>query len=209
MGTRAAVLVLLLHGTAYADQAYGRFQLTFYWVADERDAPGTMNAYLYDATCAVLGVTTMRFLRSLALEGTGLLTDGRRLNFDARCVCGYFGVPCFREVTSDIWGLGVEGRHLRPFRSVASDPAVVPTGTVLYIPDLDGVEMPGEPPWGGFVHDGCVVADDRGGAIGGMQLDFFVGRKDVYKVVDKRLRRPEVWVYDGAEHCGERAEQQC
>jgi 3D (Asp-Asp-Asp) domain-containing protein len=186
--------------TAHAEEAYGRFQLTFYWVADEKDAPGRGNALIYDSSCAVLGVTTLAFLRSLALEGTGALVDGRTLNFDARCACGWVGVPCFREV-DERWGFGVDGRRLRPFRSVASDPGVVPTGTVLYIPDLDGVEVPGEPPWGGFVHDGCVVADDRGSAIGGAQLDFFVGQKDLYKILDKRLHRPVVWVYGGDGRC--------
>lgn len=198
-GTRALLLLLVL-SRAYGEEAYGSFQFTFYWVAHEREARGTPDAYIYDASCGVLGKTTLAFLRSLALEGTGELEDGRTLNFDARCACGWAGVPCFREI-AERWGIGVEGRRLRPFRSVASDPAVVPTGTVLYIPDLDGVDMPGEPPWGGFVHDGCVVADDRGSAIGGAQLDFFVGRRDLYKLLDKRLHRPAVRVYGGDQRC--------
>lgn len=203
MSTRALLLLLLVTRAFAKEEPYGRFQFTFYWVAAEREARGKPDAYIaniYDQTCAILGRTTLAFLRNLALEGTGELDDGRVLNFDARCACGWVGVPCFREIT-DRWGIGVEGRRLRPFRSVASDPGVVPTGTVLYIPDLDGLEMPGEAPWGGFVHDGCVVADDRGSAIGGAQLDFFVGRKDFYKEIDKRLHRPMVGVYGGDEHC--------
>jgi len=37
--------------------------------------------------------------------------------------------------------------------------------------------MPGRAPYGGWKHDGCVVADDTGGGIRGKQLDLFVGRK--------------------------------
>jgi hypothetical protein len=53
----------------------------------------------------------------------------------------------------------------------------VKLGTLLYVPLLEGRRMPGRAPWGGYVHDGCVIADDTGGHIAGNRLDLFVGRK--------------------------------
>src|SRR5262249_49056806 len=145
---------------------------------------------------------SLRFLRQLAMEGTGLLTDGRLLNFDARCVCSWEGVACFKEVTDGrTWGIGVDDRALVPFRSVAVDNEVIATGARIYVPDLDGLVMPGERPWGGFVHDGCLVADDRGSAINGQHLDFFVAEKAFWKLIDRDLRARSVRVYDGGARC--------
>src|SRR5262249_45940526 len=176
----------------------GRFQLTFYWVADERDTPGRPETFVYDSLCLPVASVSLKFLRQLALEGTGLLTDGRLINFEARCLCSWEGVACFREVVDERrWGVGVDDRALVPFRSVAVDNEVIATGTRLYVPDLDGLIMPGAAPWGGFVHDGCLVADDRGSAIGGQHLDFFVGTRAHYRAVDRDLRQPTVRVYDG------------
>jgi hypothetical protein len=60
--------------------------------------------------------------------------------------------------------------------------------------------MPGERPWGGFVHDGCVVADDRGSGIRGRQLDLFAARESSY--VDlSRHRLGHVTVYRGGDKC--------
>ena len=68
-------------------------------------------------------------------------------------------------------------RALQPFRTVAVDRNLIKLGSLLYVPDLEGRTMPGRKPLGGFVHDGCVMADDTGGGIIGNQLDLFVGRK--------------------------------
>ena len=80
-------------------------------------------------------------------------------------------------MTENQWGTAGSGQPLQPFRTVAVDPKVVKLGSLLYVPLLEGRTMPGRAPWGGFVHDGCVVADDTGGHIDGNQLDLFVGRK--------------------------------
>ncbi len=203
---RALCAVLLVSAVARADRdpgpGLGRFQLTFYWVAEEREAPAPPQTFVFDSRCLPVASVSLRFLRQLAMEGTGLLTDGRLLNFEGRCVCSWEGVACFKEVVDERqWGIGVDDRALVPFRSVAVDNAVIPTGARLYVPDLEGLAMPGAPPWGGFVHDGCLVADDRGGAIDGLKLDFFVGQRALYKLVDRDLHRPTVRVYDGGSRC--------
>src|SRR5262249_44370468 len=99
------------------------------------------------------------------------------------------------------WGIGVLDRALAPFRSVAVDPNVVPIGARLYVADLDGVRVPGEAPWGDFVHDGCVVADDRGGAIAGRHIDLFAALRPYYVALDSMLARRTVMIYDGGGRC--------
>jgi 3D (Asp-Asp-Asp) domain-containing protein len=143
------------------------------------------------------------FASQLQMQGTGKLRDGRTLNVSGPCDCSLRS--CFFVVQAEkTWGMGVGKRPLAPFRSVAVDTAVVPIGKLLYVPELDGLTMPGQAPWGGFVHDGCVVADDRGGNIDGKQVDFFVGRRSAYNGFAKRHRLQRVTVYDGAGRCQKR-----
>lgn len=132
---------------------------------------------LYDSTCQPISEVSREFASQIALQGTGKLKDGRVLNIWGACRCGdQPGLPCFK-VTAAQWGTGGTGRQLQPFRTVAVDPKMVKLGSLLYVPLLEGRQMPGRSPWGGFVHDGCVVADDVGGGIKGSQLDLFVGRR--------------------------------
>ncbi len=129
---------------------------------------------LYDGTCKAISEVSREFASQLALQGTGKLKDGRVLNIWGVCSCEHS--PCFK-VTAAQWGTGGTGRQLQPFRTVAVDPKLVKLGSLLHVPLLEGRQMPGRAPWGGFVHDGCVVADDVGGGIKGTQLDLFVGRR--------------------------------
>jgi 3D (Asp-Asp-Asp) domain-containing protein len=185
--------------------ALGRFAFTYYWVAEETAEDARRRAaetWLYDSRCLPVAGVSLAFMKQLAMEGTGLLTDGRLLNFEARCSCSFSGIACFREVKDDReWGIGVDERRLTPFRSVAVDNDLIATGTRLYVPDLDGIAMPGAPPWGGFVHDGCLLADDRGSAINGQKMDFFVGKKGFYKALDQALRQRSVRVYAAGDRC--------
>ena len=125
-------------------------------------------------SCQQIAEVTREFAGQLEMQGTGKLKDGRVLNIWGPCRCDRS--PCFK-VTNATWGTSGSGRALQPYRTVAVDPRVIKLGTLLYVPVLEGRTMPGRAPWGGFVHDGCVVADDVGGAIKGKQLDLFVGRR--------------------------------
>jgi 3D (Asp-Asp-Asp) domain-containing protein len=158
---------------------------------------------IYDPkSCSPIAEVTRDFASQLVLQGTGKLRDGRVVNIWGACSCDRR--PCFK-VTETKWGTGGTGRPLQPFRTVAVDRKVVKLGSLLYVPLLEGRTMPGRAPWGGFVHDGCVVADDTGGGIKGHQLDLFVGRK-AYFLGLSGSRGSHAWarhteVYDGSKIC--------
>ncbi|HEY4240884.1 MAG TPA: 3D domain-containing protein [Kofleriaceae bacterium] len=117
-----------------------------------------------------------RFACTLRLEGSGLMRDGRVVNYTGPCKQGYgYGTSrtatCFEQLDTDEFpfGRGAGTRPLVPFKSVAIDPRLVPLGEPLYIPEFDGLVLPD-----GSIHDGCVRADDTGGGIKRRKMDFFV-----------------------------------
>jgi 3D (Asp-Asp-Asp) domain-containing protein len=199
----------------------GQFSITFYYVIGEDEivakkatkaandnevelaatAPADL-VTLFQKDCEPIAEVSSEFARQLQLQGTGKLHDGRLLNISGKCKCDYS--PCF-HVTETQWGTAGTGRPLQPFRTVAVDPKVVKLGSLLYVPLLEGRTMPGRPPWGGYVHDGCVVADDTGGGIDGHQLDLFVGRKSYYAAMSWRggshAWARHVPVFDGSKIC--------
>lgn len=153
-------------------------------------------------SCHPISEVTRDFARQLELQGTGKLRDGRVLNIWGACPCER--KPCFK-VTESKWGTAGTGRPLQPFRTVAVDRTVIKLGSLLYVPLLEGRTMPGRAPWGGYVHDGCVVADDTGGGIKGNQLDLFVGRKGYFLGLSGS-RGSHAWarhvpVFDGSKVC--------
>jgi 3D (Asp-Asp-Asp) domain-containing protein len=181
-------------------KAKGTYQLTYYWMAAEGYSKEPRDTTIYTSTCKPLAKITAEYAKRLLIEGTGRLRNGWTVNVSGNCDCPLS--PCFFIVPkSKRWGVGVRYRPLRPFRSVAVDPAMVSIGQTLYIPELDGLTMPGKAPWGGFVHDGCVMADDRGGGIKDEQLDFFMGQFNFYDGFFKRHRIQSVTVYDGKTRC--------
>jgi hypothetical protein len=117
--------------------------------------------------CEPIAEVTREFSHQLKIQGTGKLKDGRVLNVWGHCGCGTS--PCFKVIEHQ-WDTAGSGRPLQPFRTVAVDPKLIKLGSLLYVPLLEGRVMPGRAPFGGFVHDGCVVADDTGGR---QQLDLF------------------------------------
>jgi len=152
--------------------------------------------------CEPIADVSKEFASQLTLQGTGKLRDGRVLNIWGACNCKHS--PCF-NVTQAQWGTAGSGKSLQPFRTVAVDPKVVKLGSLLYVPLLEGRTMPGRPPWGGYVHDGCVIADDTGGHISGNRIDLFVGRKGYFLGLSgsggSHAWARHVPVYDGTEIC--------
>jgi 3D (Asp-Asp-Asp) domain-containing protein len=185
--------------------ALGTFKRTNYWITCQDEYPGAADTAIYDAACAVIATVPATFAASLDQQGTGKLSDGRVINYKDTCTCPRS--PCFAEVGPDHpWGVGVENRPLQPYRSVAVDKAVIAYGTALWLPDLEGVTMPGDPPWGGFVHDGCVLAADTGAAIVGLHVDWFVGLRSSYQLLDQRLAETAV-LHTGGTRCPDPADR--
>ena len=207
----------------------GEFDITFYYVIGEEEvakmtakkkaaandnvaggestelaavAPQELITIYEPKSCAPIADVTHDFVAQLELQGTGKLRDGRVLNIWGGCPCAR--KPCFK-VTDTKWGTSGSGRPLQPFRTVAVDRKVVKLGSLLYVPLLEGRTMPGRAPWGGFVHDGCVVADDTGGGIDGNQLDLFVGRKGYFLGLSgsagSHAWARHVPVFDGSKIC--------
>lgn len=90
----------------------------------------------------------------------------------------YFSTDVSRSrfiVAKGLYGDGVNGYKLVPYRSIAVDSSVIPVGTVLYVPMARGVRITldsGE----SVEHDGYFFAADKGGAIQGDHIDVFIGR---------------------------------
>jgi len=72
-------------------------------------------------------------------------------------------------------GVGRRGRdsmgcRVVPMRTIATDPRVVPKGSIVFIKETVGLPMPG-----GGTHDGLWYASDVGGAVKGQHIDLFTG----------------------------------
>ena len=177
-----------------APEPVGTLWNTFYYLANETDHGAAADAPLYDASCELLGQVPQVFHDDLCIEGSGILADGRVLNFARGCTedC-FFALPCgrkrykicYRELDAGQypWGMGSRQRVLPPDLSIAVDPSVIPLGTVLYLAELDGLVPPGrtEP------LTGCVTADDVGGAIKGAHIDLFVGTRQRWRAWERLL----------------------
>jgi 3D (Asp-Asp-Asp) domain-containing protein len=159
------------------------FALRFYWLAmQDRHLDMFEEIDIYTRDGDLLGSFTEAFLKSLRLEGSGLLSDGRVVNYHGKC---RYGVgTCYQVLDAKDYpfGRGAGRRALVPFRSVAIDPRLVPIGEPLYIPEFDGMVLPD-----GSIHDGCVRADDTGGGIKKRKMDFFVVSYDNFRFLLKQL----------------------
>ncbi len=162
-----------------------QWALRFYWLTLESDYTESVGANIpRGGACAIapnrwaeiytkegyfFGKIPERLACNLKLEGSGLMSDGRVVNYTGSCPYGYG--TCFEQLDiSDFpFGRGAGVRPLIPFKSVAVDPRVIPIGEPLYIPEFDGLVLPD-----GSIHDGCVRADDTGGGIKKRKMDFFV-----------------------------------
>jgi 3D (Asp-Asp-Asp) domain-containing protein len=162
-----------------------QWALRFYWLSLEADydddvsvnlprvgrcaIPPNRWVELYTPEGYFFSRVPERYACSLKLEGSGLMRDGRVVNYTGSCKFGYG--TCFEQLdVGDFpFGRGAGQRPLIPFKSVAVDPRVIRIGEPIYIPEFDGMVLPD-----GSIHDGCVRADDTGGGIKGRKMDFFV-----------------------------------
>ena len=178
------------------------FKYTFYWMADEhrhsdthrwsRLSPEVLDIQgvgvdnvlvdLYTRDGQYLSTVIESFANELKMEGSGWLADGRVINYAGRCTMGVG--TCFEvlDPSTHPFGRGARRRPLVPFRSVAVDRRLIPIGDTLYAPEFDGLRLPD-----GTIHDGCLRADDTGGAIRQRLIDFFVLELDHFLWVNQHM----------------------
>lgn len=131
-------------------------------------------------------LTLAQWCRS-ALEGSVRIVfkDGRAKTYNYDTTTELFPNDCSSfypfnlgktkfKVSRGSFGDGSGKFRLSPYRTLATDPTVIPTGTILYIPEARGATIPlsnGET----ITHDGYFFAGDIGGAIKLNHIDVFIG----------------------------------
>lgn len=152
---------------------------TFYYSKVLSDTKNPNDVALLDMNGKKLGPTLSQRDWCLAgIEGTAII-DGIVYNYagntgKSQTACSLKATETVRWMKSPyMYGVGSRNNELRPFYSLATDPKVIPFGTIVFIPEAVGVKyfLEGEE----RTHDGYFRADDVGGAIKGNHIDVFIG----------------------------------
>lgn len=159
---------------------------TYYYLPELKNGGG---AYpLYNMKSEELGPRlTHRQWCDSAMEGSVRVTfdNGESHTYNYAGVTGDKTVDCKAYFKHDVsktkfrmangpWGDGVDDYILSPVRTVATDPKIIPHGTILYIPEARGAEIV-MPNGRKIIHDGFFFAGDKGGAIKGNHIDVYIG----------------------------------
>jgi 3D (Asp-Asp-Asp) domain-containing protein len=160
-------------------RSLGTFRNTYYDFPSEAEFGGPTTA-LKNATCDTIAQVPRAFFESLCVQGSGTLKAGATVSFARRnCECAEVCPRtnekiCFDKLDQRAfpWGRGATGKAITPLISVAVDSDVVPLGTALYVPELDGLPRD---LLQSSVHDGCFLAEDRGIRVKGKHIDVFTG----------------------------------
>jgi 3D (Asp-Asp-Asp) domain-containing protein len=161
----------------------GTFRNTYYDFPSEADFAGPAVG-LMSKSCSTIASVPREFYEAVCVQGSGTLKRGATVSFARRdCECAELCPRtsqkiCFDELDAREfpWGRGATGKAITPLVTVAVDTEVIPLGTALYVPELDG--LPRDPE-GRASHDGCFVAQDRGLKVKGQHVDFFTGHRSL------------------------------
>jgi 3D (Asp-Asp-Asp) domain-containing protein len=172
-------------------RSLGTFRNTYYDFPSEADYEGPTIA-LPNKSCGTIANVPQAFFEALCVQGSGMLRRGSTVSFakrDCDCapVCPRTGQKiCFDELDNREfpWGRGATGKAITPLLTVAVDPAVIPLGTPIYVPELDG--LPRDPE-NSSLHDGCFIAQDRGHAVTGEHIDVFTGQHSITALWNERV----------------------
>jgi hypothetical protein len=175
----------------------GTFGVDYYYLPYQSDYDAPIQSTMTDSNCNSLAVVPVNFYLDVVDTGAGRLTDGRVLTLAGVCGCQQGMGFCF-AVAQTPWGTGAQNRPLAPFRSIAVSGNAIAVGTRVYAPGLAGIRMPGDPPAGGFVHDGCLVVDDHGADR--MKIDLFTGLRAYEQSLSSSLAS-DLQLYPAAGHC--------
>ncbi|MFZ5891622.1 MAG: 3D domain-containing protein [Myxococcota bacterium] len=159
-------------------RSLGTFRNTYYDFPSEADFDGA-KVPLKSARCETIAEVPRGFFESVCVQGSGRLRSGMTVSFSKRdCNCAEVCPRTNQKICFDAldpaaypWGRGATGKPITPLLTVAVDSDVIPLGTALYVPELDGVPRD----TAGTPHEGCFVAQDRGVRVKGKHVDFFTG----------------------------------
>ena len=143
----------------------GTFRNTYYDFPREADHSGAAVAIM-NATCQPIAQVPRSFYEAVCVQGSGSLKRGGTVSFAKRdCACAELCPRTGQKICFDAldpttfpWGRGAAGTAIIPLRTIAADTSVLPMGTILYIPELDGTPRADS----AQAHDGCFIVEDRG-----------------------------------------------
>ncbi len=173
------------HATGAAGgRVVGTFRNTYYDFPNEPDFAGT-SIPLMNGKCEPIAQVARGFYDAVCVQGSGSLTRGGTVSFAKRdCACAEVCPRTGQRICFDAldkaaypWGRGAAGTPIMPLRSIAADTKVLPMGTVLYLPELDGVAE----------SDGCFVVEDRGLRVQGEHVDIFTGQPARTAAINARV----------------------
>lgn len=145
---------------------------SFYHIATEQVKETGDDVTVFSPEGKPLAEVRESFYKRLALEGTGMLRDGRLLNYHSK----KNGRTYFNFVP---YPTGSKARRIYAFKTIAVDPTFIPMESMVFIPKTKGIILPD-----GTTHDGFWQALDTGSAIKGNRIDIFTGEYD-WKVLEK------------------------
>ncbi len=161
----------------YSNSYLGKFKVTFYYVIPEKNyAIGLKNTPIKNLDGEIISFVTKKYKELLDIEGTGLLIDGRVVNFSG--IVNH-EIRYFVAIDSP-YGYGINSCKLNPFYSIAADPKVIKLGSKIYIKNVEGLVLPD-----GNIHNGIFDVVDIGGAIKDKHIDIFVGMDDNSVIFEK------------------------
>ncbi len=169
----------------------GTFRNTYYDFPRDAAAKGGPTVPLMSASCTEIAKVSRAFHDAVCVQGSGSLASGGTVSFakrDCPCaeVCPRTGQRiCFEALDRGLfpYGRGAAGKPIAPLRTVAADTNVLPMGTVLWVPELEGIASAN----GGDASDGCFVVEDRGLRVQGEHIDVFTGDPATTAVVNARV----------------------
>lgn len=172
--------------SALGGRVLGTFKNTYYDFPSEGDFGGE-TVSLMSGACTPIASVPRAFYESVCVQGSGTLRSGGTVSFAKRdCSCAAECPRTGQHICFDLldrqqfpWGRGATGKGITPLLTVAVDSSVIPLGTSLYIPEYDGVARDLS---GGAKHDGCFLAEDRGLAVKGQQIDVFTGHREITRL---------------------------
>jgi 3D (Asp-Asp-Asp) domain-containing protein len=178
-------------GTDGGGRLVGTFRNTYYDFPKDAGAKGGPAVSLMSPSCTEIAKVSRAFHDAVCVQGSGSLERGGTVSFAKRdCACAEVCPRTGQRICFDAldpasfpYGRGAAGRPIAPLRTVAADTNVLPMGTVIWVPELEGVTSA----QGGDASDGCFVVEDRGLRVQGEHIDVFTGDPQTTAIVNSRV----------------------